>query len=171
MSTSLRSALLGFSLVASACLASACGGGTGKPASGATLSAAPLPLGTYHLDQVDATNLDLRADGTYQWSIEGCDFGGGQCGTWKQDDAGNLLLTGGSAEIVWTFEGSFKQPMRTLAVKKDGEDVTVVGETKGGKQVSQKWKKGRRCAVCGGNVGPTGQEACDTPLPNVCGGG
>jgi hypothetical protein len=128
-------------------------------------------LGTYHLDQVDATNLDIRADGSYQWSIEGCDFGGGQCGTWKQNDAGNLVLESGSAEIEWSYDGSFKQPLRTLSVKKNGEDVSVVGETKDGKTFTQSWKKGRSCAVCGGNLGPTGQEACSTPLPKVCGGG
>ena len=60
--------------------------------------------------------------------------------------------------------------MQTLTVKKNGDDVTVLGVTDAGKAFEQSWKKGRSCAVCGGNLGPTGQEACSAPLPKVCGG-
>lgn len=160
-------------------LLAACGGSTestptgssgSSGSSGATPTAAEL-VGTYHLAQVDATNLDVRADGTYQWSIEGCDFGGGQCGTWKTNEEGALVLESGGADIEWSYGGSFRQVMQTLTVKKNGEDVTVFGVTKTGKSFEQSWTKGRSCALCGGNLGPTGQEACLTPLPKVCGGG
>jgi len=157
-------------------LLAACGGSTSSAPSGSSgssgSSGTSTPdsfVGIYHLDQVDATNLELRADGLYQWSIEGCDFGGGQCGTWKADDEGNIVLESGSAAVEWSYDGSFKQVVQTLTIKKNGGDVTVLGVTDKGKSFEQSWKKGRSCAICG-NVGPTGQEECSAPLPKVCGG-
>ncbi len=153
----------------------ACGGSTdatptgSSGSSGGTATGAAL-VGTYHLSEVDATNLDVRSDGTYQWSIEGCDFGGGQCGTWTTKDEGTIVLESGGADIEWSYGGSFRQVVKTLTVKKNGEDVTVVGVTSAGESFEQPWTKGRSCAVCGGSLGPTGQEACGTPLPKVCGG-
>lgn len=153
-------------------LAAACGGSTSATPAGSsgTATDAEALVGTYRLDQVDATNLEIRADGFYQWSIEGCDFGGGQCGTWKTDASGNVVLESGDADIEWSYGGSFKQIVRTIQLKKSGDDVTVLGVTDTGKSFEQSWKKGRSCAVCGGNLGPTGQEACATPLPKICTG-
>ena len=160
-------------------LLAACGGSTestptGSSGSSGTSGGAPTGsalVGTFHLDQVDATNLDVRADGTYQWSIEGCDFGGGQCGTWKVSDENTVVLESGSADVEWSYAGSFRQVVQTLKVKKNGDDVTVLGVTKDGESFEQSWKKGRSCALCGGSLGPTGQEACTAPLPKICGGG
>lgn len=159
----------------------ACGGTTSDTTSGSSGSSGSTPtpsspngsavVGIYHLDQVDATNLEIRSDGSYQWSIEGCDFGGGQCGTWKSNAEGVLALESGSAPVEWSYGGSFRAELTRLAVKKDGDDVLVLGETKDGKSFEQSWKKGRSCALCGGQLGPTGQEACSTPLPKICKGG
>jgi hypothetical protein len=127
-------------------------------------------VGTYHLTQVDATNLQIRADGTYTWTIEGCDFGGGQCGTWRSGLGGTVILEADKDEMEWTHDGSFKQRVQTLRVEKDGtKGVTVQGITSDGQAFRQSWSAGRACAICGGNLGPTGQETCDAPLPDVCG--
>lgn len=145
-------------------------GSSGASSSGAspTPSGAPVALGIYHLDQVDATNLEIRADGAFQWTIEGCDFGGGQCGAWTERN-GKLVLSGGPQGLEWTHAGSFKQRMQTVTVTQSGDDVTVSGTTNDGESFTQTWKKGRSCAVCGGQLGPTGQEACTVPLPQQCG--
>jgi hypothetical protein len=163
----------------------ACGGGTAdvggtpgggtSPAPGGTSTATPATpaapdpvVGIYHLSQVDATNLELRADGTYRWTIEGCDFGGGQCGYWKKALSGEVMLSAGDADLEWSWDGSFKQKMRWLSVTKTADGVRVVGETSSSQKVTQDWKTGRSCAVCGGNLGPTGQKECTEPLPEVC---
>jgi hypothetical protein len=166
-------------------LLSACGGSveqasvTGEPRSSTpTKEAAPSAppsaptdlVGIYHLTQVDATNLELRADGTYTWTIEGCDFGGGQCGTWKAGLGGAVVLEADKDEMEWMHDGSFKRRVKTLRVEKDGaKGVTVQGITDDGEAFKQSWSAGRACAICGGNLGPTGQEECDAPLPDVCG--
>ena len=43
-----------------------------------------------------------------------------------------------------------------------------MGETSDGESFTQTWKKGRSCAICGGQEGPMGQQACSTPLPKMC---
>jgi hypothetical protein len=162
-----------FLLAASAVVFGACGGGVDGGASSETAGNAPNApeppdpvLGTYHLTQVDATNLQLTADGVYRWTIEGCDFGGGQCGHWTKNDKGEILLT--AERLEWSWDGSFKQSMRWLKVKPTAEGVHIEGETDAYEHVEQDWAKGRSCAVCGGNLGPTGQKLCDAPLPDVC---
>lgn len=130
---------------------------------------APDPVvGVYHLSQVDATNLQLDADGTFRWTIEGCDFGGGQCGTWTKNASGEIMLSAGDAELEWSWDGSFRQGMRWLRVSKTADGVHVEGETTSSEHVTQEWEAGRSCAVCGGNLGPTGQNECTDPLPDVC---
>ena len=130
-------------------------------------SAAAAAIGIYHLDQVDATNLEIRADGAFQWTIEGCDFGGGQCGSWTEAN-GKLALSGGPPGLEWSHDGSFKARVTDIVVTKTGEDLLVSGLTKDGRAFTQTWKKGRSCAICGGQLGPTGQQECSTPLPREC---
>jgi hypothetical protein len=146
----------------------ACGGTTtpSESAPGSPEAEAPT-VGVYHLDQVDATNLEIRADGAFQWTIEGCDFGGGQCGSWEKKD-GKLVLSGGPPGLEWSHDGSFKAKLRALVVTRDGDDLLVAGQTETGESFTQTWKKGRSCAICGGQLGPTGQELCDAPLPSKC---
>lgn len=137
-----------------------------SPSSPISPEAGPL-VGVYHLAQVDATNLEIRADGAFQWTIEGCDFGGGQCGSWTRQD-GKLVLSGGPPGLEWSYAGSFAAKLRALVVTKNGDDLLVAGQTVDGEAFTQTWKKGRSCAVCGGQLGPTGQESCTTPLPKMC---
>jgi hypothetical protein len=151
----------------------ACGGAAATPdsSSAPAPSSSPAP-GIYHLDQVDATNLEIYPDGTYAWSIEGCDFGGGQCGAWKPNQVGNLVLSAGSADLEWSYGGSFRQKLASAMVVKKGDDLEVVGETDDGERFTQTWRRGRSCAVCGdtasGSLGPVGQQECDEPLPSIC---
>jgi hypothetical protein len=177
-SLSLRSTAL--ALVACAALF-ACGGATDATGTSSSGSSGVIPspsasspfapdtklLSVYHLDQVDATNLELRPDGSFQWTIEGCDFGGGQCGGWaKQDD--KLVLSGGPPGLEWSYGGSFKQRVTALVATKKGDDLVVSGLTASGESFTQLWKQGRSCALCGGQLGPTGQSACSDPLPKMC---
>lgn len=169
----LPSALLPVATALAACTGGATpiGDQASAPASapGDATPAAPDPVvGVYHLSQVDATNLQLDADGTFRWTIEGCDYGGGQCGRWTKDAAGEIMLSAGDAELEWSWDGSFKQGMRWLRVSKTSDGVHVEGETTSSEHVRQEWKAGRACAVCGGNLGPTGQSECNDPLPDVC---
>jgi hypothetical protein len=179
--SSLRSAAFALALAAVPCAALvACGSATDSTvtSSGGSSGVAPSPapssaspdttlLNVYHLDQVDATNLELRPDGSFQWTIEGCDFGGGQCGGWtKKNDA--FVLSGGPSGLEWSYGSSFKERVTALEASRAGDDLVVSGVTASGEAFTQTWKKGRSCALCGGTLGPTGQAACRDPLPSVC---
>lgn len=165
----------------------ACGGAvdgaSSTGSSGGSSGAAPAPssptkegarppagvVGVFHLSRVDATNLEIRADGFYKWSIEGCDFGGGQCGYWKTGEGGKSIILDGGPATEWSHDGSFKARVTQLRVTPDGQGgVEVQGITTGAESFRQTWEGGRVCAVCGGSLGPTGQEACDAPLPDIC---
>ncbi|MBX3191064.1 MAG: hypothetical protein KF819_28970 [Labilithrix sp.] len=157
----------------------ACGGTTSEGASAPSESisgsaqAAPsesvsTTFGIWHREQVDATNLEIKPDGTFLWSIEGCDFGGGGCGRWQADAEGIVLQPlEGNVSFEWSHQG-FKDRVRFIRIKREGETVAIRGMIVDGESFTQTWKSGRSCAICGGSLGPTGQEACSTPLPAVC---
>ncbi len=130
--------------------------------------------GTYHLpDQADASNLVLDADGTFRWTIEGCDLGGGDCGTWKRSQPHTIVLqpSPGKASFQWSSGGGIS-PTTALNVSSNAGSADLVIEVpqKGEKPTVARWKPGRVCAVCGGGAGPTGQKACTdaVPVPAQC---
>lgn len=130
-------------------------------------------VGTWHLQQVDATNLEIKSDGTFRWSIEGCDFGGGDCGTWTLDPDGLGIRLNGTREggFTWSSDGSFKTPVTSLRVTRTNDASAVLvtdPNDASASKPSQRWESGRVCAICGGNLGPTGQQKCSEPLPDVC---
>ena len=160
----------------------------------ATLLAAVLPqlgcrhatsalVGTYHL--VDehgggAHNLEIRADGTFVWSVEGCDFIGGDHGNWDRAPDGRdgiVLRPRGIGWLVrdpspdFRWEGSDGLPThrtQRLVVRPGGTGaVVVIGELDGA-TVDETWSPGRVCAPCASRhakPGPT--VACAHPLPVV----
>lgn len=87
---------------------------------------------------------------------------------WKAHPQGGIVLAPGPGETSFEWMGGgFKDAASALRVTRAGDTVVVRG-TIGGEVREQKWERGRVCAQCGGQLGPTGQEACDEPLPNVC---
>lgn len=123
----------------------------------------PVELGVYHLDGVDATNLELASDGTFRWGIFGCDFAGAGAGLWRVDgDALVLHPVEGEQSFTWVHDGSFAARMTRLEVRHG--DTPEVLEVRGMDDLEQTWAAGGTCAICGDDwPGPTGTEACDDP--------
>lgn len=165
---------LGVSILLFACGGATSTGSSAAPAEdGGVLETAPdesvtSTFGIWHRAQVDATNLEIKADGTFRWTIEGCDFGGGDCGVWKAHPEGGIVLRPAAGDTSFEWMGSgFRDAASALRVTRVGDTVVIRG-TVGGEVRDQKWELGRVCAQCGGTLGPTGQNACDVPLPDVC---
>ena len=122
----------------------------------------------YHLDgMVDAVNLALLADGTFHWTIDGCDFFGGDCGVWVPEGSGAILTpNAGVAAFNWVNGGTFaaRAVRVTLRPGPAGDQVTASGLQLDGQPFKQTWNEGRICAMCGG-LGPTGLQPCSDPLP------
>jgi hypothetical protein len=128
--------------------------------------------GTYYLpDQADASNLVLEPDGTFHWTIEGCDFGGGDCGTWKRSQPHTIVLqpSPGKTTFQWGSGGGVSATTSVnIASNAGSTDLVVDVPQQGAKPLAARWKLGRICAVCGGGTGPTGQKACTDPVPAQC---
>ena len=124
-----------------------------------------VALGIYNLATVDATNLELSPDQTFRWGIYGCDFGGGGAGRWEVDGDNVVLLpVAGEDTFTWMANGSFVNATERVELSSgrfEGE-ITANGSGPGG-AFAQTWAEGGTCAVCGGMLGPTGQEACEDP--------
>ena len=136
---------------------------------GPPYSSKPDEAGVFHKEQVDATNLRIDSNFHFAWTISGCDFGGGDEGRWESHSEGGILLlpNTGSEFFEWSHEG-FKDRALSLRLTHEGTDVKITGKMEDGSIITQTWKGGCACAVCGGNLGPTGQETCKAPLPEIC---
>jgi len=157
-----------------------CGGST-EPAPTSSSSPSASPSGTpatndpaafegvFHHEQVDATNLRIDSDGHFHWTIEGCDFSGGDEGRWKAHPEGGILLepANGYDYFEWS-SGGFRDRAVALRLTLEGDVLTVKGTMDNGEPISQTWKAGCVCPVCGGNLGPTGQNNCPSPTPDIC---
>lgn len=123
----------------------------------------------WHKEQVDATNLRIDSNGRFRWSISGCDFGGGDQGRWEKHPEGGIVLlpAPGYDFFTWSHEG-FGDQATALRLTRSGDEVTIQGSMENGSTLKQTWKSGCACAICGGNRGPTGQETCKAPLPEIC---
>jgi hypothetical protein len=129
----------------------------------------PTQAGVFHKEQVDATNLRIDSNYHFEWTISGCDFGGGDEGRWESHSEGGIVLlpNTGKPYFEWSHEG-FKDRAVSLRLTHEGDDVKITGSMEDGSVITQTWKGGCACAVCGGNLGPTGQEECKAPLPEIC---
>lgn len=115
-------------------------------------------IGTWHLPgRVDATNLEIRADGTFAWDIDGCDLYGGADGRWRNDAKGiTLEPPAGARTLSWMDSGD--RPPSTLRATKEDARLTVTGDD----GARQTWEPGAVCPTCGGGLGPTAApKKCD----------
>jgi|GEM_PF-4870356 len=124
----------------------------------ATTNDGASPTGIYHRPMTaDAFNLELRADNTFRWSVSGCDsFGGGEGRvSVESKDEIVLLPAEGKTTFLWNGpEVAGQVPELRLVVT---PDRLIESKTR------RAWDPGGVCSICGGNLGPTGQEACDEP--------
>lgn len=127
----------------------------------------------YHLEgKVDAVNLALEPDGTFHWTIDGCDFFGGDCGDWTAEGSGAILRPRtGTGFFTWVHDGSFaaKAVLVKLRPGPAGDQVTASGVQLDDQPFKQTWTLGRICPACGG-LGPTALYPCNDPLspPGTC---
>ena len=124
-------------------------------------------MGVFHHARLAATNLALRADGSFTWSTEKeCGEARGQCGTWTASKNGGVeLLAAFQEPLRWIETG---EPMQRISVQETREGIAVTGVTIDGVTLHESWDVGRMCPVCRGGPGPAAQATCETPLPDVC---
>lgn len=134
-----------------------------EPDSGAPGLPASL-AGTYHLSgKVDAVNLVLEEDGRAWWSIDGCDFSGGDCARARTTSAGLVIESAGSEPLQWDFGGSFAARPDSVVVEDASDPATlVIRVTRGREMESQRWVRGAICPKCAGE-GPESLHACRAP--------
>lgn len=122
-------------------------------------------VGVFHHGKLAATNLALRADGTFTWTMESsCGDLRGQCGTWEATSSGVVLAADDAVRWIETGE-----PMKSVLVQETREGVEVTGIARDGVTLHQSWPLGRMCPVCRGGPGPATEAKCEAPLPDVCG--
>ena len=89
----------------------------------------------FHKEQVDATNLRIDSNYHFEWTISGCDFGGGSEGRWESHPEGGIVLlpNTGSDFFEWSHEG-FKDHAKHgtqiehahVPADRDGDDIVHV---------------------------------------------
>jgi len=121
--------------------------------------------GVFHHDAVDAVNLRINDDGTFKWTIYGCDFGASVEGVWTRSGDRIVLRSADGAQLDWSNAGSFRFPVDYVEVVAVDGQLDVTGKTNlGGVAFEQTWPSGGVCVACGGQLGPTGQCACADPF-------
>src|SRR5262245_51998676 len=125
----------------------ACGGGVKADPGDAGTQALPSGLGgTFNLAAVDEVNMAVEADGTFRWRINGCDFGGGDCGRWKREGEKIVLSPAqGKSSLEWSVDTGFKTQVSNVTVTSSVEGKIVVAGTiaASGKPFTQTWTRGR----------------------------
>jgi len=157
-------------LIALALMLAACSGRSLSPTDGAPPvvddGAGPTGLTIYHLEgAVDAVNLVVVPDGSFFWTINGCDFFGGDCAVWTKHGV-DIELRPTDARLLfrWVQGGSFATEVVRVTLRPAGPDqVTADGVTTGGTAFKQLWSLGQICPSCGG-MGPTALYPCSDPL-------
>jgi len=111
-------------------------------------AAAPLEvaLGTYHrTGVVDAINLHLRSDGSFELDLYGCDYSSRSGGRWARTAQGiQLLPSTGQVELDWDRHG-FADSVAVVQLSM-ASPVELVASVDGRREI---WLAGRICAVCG----------------------
>ncbi len=122
-----------------------------------------LVPGVYHeVSESDAENLEFRSDGTFVWTMNGCDTFGFQCGEWKQSLDGTITITPTGA-VPRPFH--WGEHVDVVAV---GDGLVVRSVNASHKTITEKWKRGRVCAACdvGTGLGPGAPpRPCDEAMP------
>jgi hypothetical protein len=123
--------------------------------------------GVYHLlGAAQATNLELRDDGTFTLRADSCDSSGVlACGDWT--------AAGGRPHVVprdglyWPTPNAFPSSVvRRVTMGVRDRELVVVGTSEWAGTFTQRWSPGRTCAVCGAHA-PGVESPCGDPLP-VC---
>jgi hypothetical protein len=99
----------------------------------------------FHLDGViDAVNVELRADGTYRASSNGCDVSSSGRGRWEPEGAMlSFLPPAGESSVYWPWSGfNGKSAVRAIVVP-GGFVVREIGSLQHGAEV------GRGPRMCG----------------------
>lgn len=129
-------------------------------AADATSSAAAL--GVHHLaGEVDSTNLELREDDTFRWSLMGCDTFGGASGRVLHETPSILTLVPEPGQASFSWPSNFTVSARERVLLQVSKDQLT--ETNDSGATGQSWSPGGVCAICG-PFGPTGQKPCADPF-------
>mgnify|MGYP003450011018 CR=1 FL=1 len=119
-------------------------------------------LGLHHLpNRVDATNLELREDDAFRWSLAGCDTFGGGSGRIEHEPQTIIALVPEPGRATFSWPGSIAVSLTNRVRLQVLEDHLT--ELRDNGEAGQSWLPGGVCAVCGGKLGPSGQEACEDP--------
>jgi hypothetical protein len=121
--------------------------------------------GIYHLvGSETATSLEVRKDGHFALRRDACEgIGTSACGAWGQQTAFSADI---APQDYWPTPDDFPSARvdRLVAESREGELVVKGTHDRFG-AFTQRWKRGRVCAVC--RPGLTREIPCDEPLP-VC---
>jgi hypothetical protein len=126
----------------------------------AALGSVAPAAGVYHLEgREGVTALELRHDGTFTIHHDSCVSAGVlECGSWN---ARSVVPQDG---LYWPTPPAFPSTVfRRITLHGDeGGDLVVVGESPWAGSFAQRWKRGRVCQTCDGQIASV---ACDAPLP------
>jgi hypothetical protein len=137
-------------------------------------------VGTYHLvdeHRGGAHNLQIKANGTFLWSVEGCDSIGGDNGYWEPTGDGIALRPRGTGWLVrdpspdFRWEGADGLPthrVRQLVVRAGADGSVIVSGDLEQAPIEERWIAGEVCAPCASRHAKPGPlVACSRPLPFV----
>lgn len=117
------------------------------------------PLGAFHANTGDATNLVIGEDGVFSSSINGCDFSYGAAGRWEADgDAIVLLPPEGSCSmsIAGLSSGGYADEVTCARVTQGADGNLTLSARSRGEPIEAVMLPGGVCATCGGGLGPSG---------------
>lgn len=125
-------------------------------------------VGTYHRpDESNAVNLVLEGDGTFRWTIDGCDVTSGDCGQWRKSQPHTIVLLSSKPTFLWSERGGTSEVSKLDVVGEPNGDLVIMMPSPGAKPTAQRWKRGRVCAACErGNA--ASHETCNAPVPARC---
>jgi hypothetical protein len=121
--------------------------------------------GVYHLHgAAQATNLELRDDGTFTLRADSCDSSGVlACGEWT--------AAGGHPHVVpqdglyWPTPPAFPSSVvRRVTMGVRDRELVVVGTSEWAGTFTQRWLRGRMCAGCGAHASGV-ESPCADLLP------
>lgn len=114
----------------------------------------------FHYGAGEALNLAIGADGTFVWTLDGCDVIGGDEGRWEKESGGRLTLlpARGRDTFRWS-DGRFVGRVHELHLVRSAMGVEVEGRMETGETLRQSWTRGCVCPVCA-TLGPERLEAC-----------
>lgn len=119
-------------------------------------------LGLHHLpSRVDAINLEFLEDDAFRWSLSGCDTFGGGSGRVEHESPTIVALVPEAGRSTFSWPGSVAvSPTARVRLHVFDDHLS---ELKDNGEAGPTWLPGGVCTVCGGSLGPTGQEDCDDP--------